>query len=67
MLIKKEQMYDELFEENNNIINENEIIFNNLKESEDIRNEQNKLIISLQKEVQKLRENFYEKFTMNEN
>ena len=67
MLIKKEQMYDELFEENNNIINENEIIFNNLKESEDIRNEQNKLIISLQKEVQKLRENFYEKFTINEN
>lgn len=57
-LSKKESLYDELFETNEKIIENNESLFSQLEESEEVRSEQEKLIYSLQKEVQRLRGNF---------
>ena len=57
-LKKKEQLYDEVFDENNKMINNNELLFYRLEESEEVRMEQEKLIVSLKKEVDKLREIF---------
>ena len=57
-LSKKEVLYDELFITNEKIIDSNEMLFSQLEESEDVRSEQEKLIISLQKEVQRLRGDF---------
>lgn len=57
-LSKKEVLYDELFTTNEKIIESNEMLFSQLEESEDVRSEQEKLIISLQKEVQRLRGDF---------
>lgn len=57
-LSKKESLYDELFETNEKIIENNESLFSQLEESEEVRIEQEKLIYSLQKEVQRLRGNF---------
>lgn len=57
-LSKKEVLYDELFSTNEKIIDNNEMLFSQLEESEDVRSEQEKLIISLQKEVQRLRGDF---------
>ena len=57
-LKKKEQLYDDLFEENNKIINNNELLFYKLEESEEVRMEQERLIVSLKKEVDRLRDIF---------
>ena len=57
-LKKKEQLYDDLFEENNKIINNNELLFYKLEESEEVRMEQERLIVSLKKEVGRLRDIF---------
>ena len=55
-LNKKDILYNELYEKNNNLIQENETLYNKLVENEEIRNEQEKLIQSLQNEVMQLRE-----------
>ena len=55
-LNKKDVLYNELYDKNNNLIQENEILYNKLVESEEVRNEQEKLIKSLQNEVLQLRE-----------
>ena len=55
-LTKKDIFYNELYEKNKNLINENEILYNKLVENENIRNEQEKLIKALQNEVLQLRE-----------
>ena len=55
-LSKKDILYNELYEKNNNLIQENETLYNKLVENEEIRNEQEKLIQSLQNEVMQLRE-----------
>ena len=55
-LNKKDILYNELYEKNNNLIQENETLYNKLVENEEIRNEQEKLIQSLQNEVIQLRE-----------
>ena len=52
---KKEILYDDLFIVNQKLIDNNEMLFNQLEESEEVRNEQEKLIHSLQKEVNRLR------------
>ena len=52
---KKETLYDDLFIVNQKLIDNNEMLFNQLEESEEVRNEQEKLIFSLQKEVNRLR------------
>ena len=54
-LNKKDVLYNELYEKNNNLIQENEILYNKLIESEEVRNEQEKLIKALQNEVLQLR------------
>ena len=54
-LNKKDVLYNELYEKNNNLILENEELYNKLMESEEVRNEQEKLIKALQKEVLQLR------------
>jgi len=54
-LSKKDVLYNELYEKNNNLILENEELYNKLMESEEVRNEQEKLIKALQKEVLQLR------------
>ena len=54
-LNKKDVLYNELYEKNNNLIQENEVLYNKLVESEEVRNEQEKLIKSLQNEVLQLR------------
>ena len=54
-LSKKDILYNELYEKNNNLIQENEALYNKLVENEEIRNEQEKLIKSLQNEVLQLR------------
>ena len=55
-LNKKDVLYNELYEKNNNLIKENETLYNKLLESEEVRNEQEKLIKALQNEVLQLRE-----------
>ena len=54
-LNKKDVLYNELYDKNNNLIQENEILYNKLVESEEVRNEQEKLIKALQNEVLQLR------------
>ena len=54
-LSKKDVLYNELYEKNNNLIQENEALYNKLMESEEVRNEQEKLIKTLQNEVLQLR------------
>ena len=54
-LIKKESNYDELFNINQKFLENNEILFGQLEESENVRTEQEKLISSLKKEVNKFR------------
>ena len=54
-LSKKDILYNELYEKNNNLIQENEALYNKLMESEEVRNEQEKLIKTLQNEVLQLR------------
>ena len=54
-LSKKDVLYNDLYEKNNNLILENEELYNKLLESEEVRNEQEKLIKALQKEVLQLR------------
>ena len=54
-LSKKDVLYNELYEKNDNLIQENETLYNKLMESEEIRNEQEKMIKSLQNEVIQLR------------
>ena len=54
-LNKKDVIYNELYEKNNNLIQENEELYKKLVESEEKRNEQEQLIKSLQNEVLKLR------------
>ena len=54
-LSKKDVLYNELYEKNNNLIQENEALYNKLMESEEVRNEQEKMIKSLQNEVMQLR------------
>jgi hypothetical protein len=54
-LNKKDVLYNELYDKNNNLIKENEILYNKLVESEEVRNEQEKLIKALQNEVLQLR------------
>ena len=54
-LSKKDALYNELYEKNNNLIQENEALYNKLMESEEIRKEQEKMIESLQSEVIQLR------------
>lgn len=56
-LKKKEAVYDELFNENQKLLENNENLYSKLEESEQIRIEQEKLIISLDKEVKHLRTN----------
>ena len=55
-LTKKDELYNELYEKNKNLIQENEMLYNKLVENEEIRNEQEKLIKALQNEVLQLRE-----------
>ena len=55
-LTKKDELYNELYEKNKNLIQENELLYNKLVENEEIRNEQEKLIKALQNEVLQLRE-----------
>ena len=55
-LNKKDVIYNELYEKNNNLIKENEDLYNKLLESEEVRNEQEKLIKALQNEVLQLRQ-----------
>ena len=54
-LSKKDIIYNELYDKNNNLIKENEELYKKLVESEEVRNEQEKLIKSLQNEVLQLR------------
>ena len=53
-LAKKEDIYDKTFEENQNILNYNEILYQKIKESEEIRKEQNLVINSLKLEYNEL-------------
>jgi hypothetical protein len=53
-LVKKEEIYDKTFEENQNILCYNENLFKKIKESEEIRKEQNLVINSLKLEYNEL-------------
>ena len=55
-LNKKDIIYNDLYEKNNNLIQENESLYNKLIESEEIRNNQENLIKALKQEVLELRE-----------
>ena len=55
---KKEKQYNDLFEENNKILADNEAIYNQIVESEEIRKEQDMLIMSLQLEYDRLKKCF---------
>ncbi len=50
-LIKKESLYNDLYEKNNNLIKENEQLYNAFVESEEVRNHNEILISTLQNEV----------------
>ena len=50
-LNKKDILYNELYEKNKNLIQENEELYNKLVQNEEIRKEQEKLIKALQNEV----------------
>ena len=55
---KKEAQYDELFEENQKMMKETDEIYNKILESEEIRKEQDMLIMSLQLEYDQLKKCF---------
>lgn len=55
---KKESQYDELFEENQKMMKDTEEIYNKIVESEEIRKEQDMLIMSLQLEYDQLKKCF---------
>lgn len=55
---KKEKLYNDLFEENDKILGDNEAIYNQIVESEEIRKEQDMLIMSLQLEYNRLKKCF---------
>ena len=53
-LVKKEEIYDKTFQENQNILSYNENLYKKIKESEEIRKEQNLVINSLKLEYNEL-------------
>ena len=52
MLKNKKDSYPQLYEYNQSLLQQNNVLINNLRDAENIRNEQEKLIRSLQKEIQ---------------
>ena len=55
-LNKKDILYNELYDKNKNLIQENEELYKKIVQNEEIRKEQEKLIKALQNEVFQLRE-----------
>jgi predicted nucleic acid-binding Zn-ribbon protein len=56
---KKELQYNEILQENKQLIKLNEEIYNKIKESENIRNEQQMLVESLQREYEQIKRCMY--------
>ena len=59
---KKDQQYNEILQENKQLMKLNEEIYNKIKESENIRNEHQMLVISLQREYEQIKRCMYNQY-----